>query len=263
MNILKRELKTGRKAFILWSIGLFFIMFAGMTKFTGFSGDPGALEIFDSFPKIVLAVFGIVGVDLTTLGGFYAIVVYYGIICMAIYSVSLGCHAVNREVIDKTYEFIFTKPRSRTAILNRKLLAAFIYITLYSLLNYIFSLAVIATLNIENTITGPILLFTLSLWLIGLLFCTLAAFIAAVIRDAERGIMLGNLIFLATFILGMIYDMLENGGALRFLSPMKYFLPKDLLADHLDPLFLVFCLVLIGAFYFAAVRMLEKKDLIA
>ena len=138
MNILKRELRAGRKTFILWTIGLFFIMFAGIAKYTGFSGEANITELFDSFPRIVLAVFGMVGLDVTSLGGFYSVVVYYGIICAAIYGVSLGCRAVNEEAIDKTYEFIFTKPRSRSFILGMKMLSAFIYLTLYSILSYAF-----------------------------------------------------------------------------------------------------------------------------
>lgn len=263
MNILKRELKAGRKAFILWTIGLFFIMFAGMTKYTGFSNDTSVMAVFDSLPKIVLAVFGMVGVDISTLGGFYAIVVYYGIICVSIYGVALGCNAVNREAIDKTYEFIFTKPCSRSHILILKLITAFFYITLYSILSYIFSVAAIGVLNINNTITKPIALFTISMWLIGVLFCTLSALLATIIKRAEKGILFSNLVFVVTFALGMVYDMLEDGSVLQYLSPLKYFLPDDILLGKLDVMFLVICVILSVIFCFAATKLFERKDLSA
>lgn len=263
MNILKRELKTGRKAFILWSVGLFCILFSGMTKYTGFDGDENALELLTSFPKIVMAVFGIVDVDLGTLGGFYAIIVYYSIICSSIYGVSLGSKAVNREVVDRTYEFIYTKPRSRRRIFSLKMLTAFIYITLYCLLNYMFSLAVVATVKSDETITLPIILFTLSMWLMGILFYTLSAFLAAITKNAQRGALLGNLAFVVIFLLGILYDMLENGDLLRVFAPLKYFLSRDILAGSLDGLFLTVSLALSAGFYFAAMEIFDKKDLTA
>ena len=261
MNILKRELRTGRKAFIFWTIGLFLIVFAGMTKYTGFSGETGALEIFNTFPKIVLSVFGIVGVDISTLGGFYAIVVYYSIICAAIYGISLGCSAVNREEIDKTYEFIFTKPRSRSFVLTMKLLAGFIYMTLYSILSYIFSLVSIATLKIENTIKTPIVLLTVSMWFISILFFTLAAFIATIIKNPEKGSLYSNLAFILTFCLGIAYDMVENNSIIKIFSPLKYFLPNDVLAGKLDVLYIAICIVLSIVFYIFTMYFFEKKDL--
>lgn len=260
MNILKRELKAGRKAFILWSIGLFFIMLAGMAKYTGFEGDNTVMEIFDSFPKIVLAVFGMVGVDISSLGGYYAILVYYGIICAVIYGISLGSNVVNRERIDKTYEFIFTKPRSRAYILCCKFLSAVIYITLYSILNYIFSISSIAIIKLENTIAKPIALYTLSMWMVSILFCTLALLLCVVCKKTEKGILYSNLSFVVAFVGGMIYDMLENGEFFRIFSPLKYFLPTDVLNGKLDIFYVIICLAFSTIFMFLSVRLFERKE---
>jgi ABC-2 type transport system permease protein len=66
----------------------------------------------------------------------------------SIYAVWLGHNAVSRESIDKTYEFLFTKPKSRTWFLSRKVLTGCLYLTVYCLFNVFFSAASIAVLDI-------------------------------------------------------------------------------------------------------------------
>jgi ABC-2 type transport system permease protein len=263
MNILKYELKSNLKVFFFWTLGLFFLMFAGMTKFTGISADNGTnmSELFDQFPRVVLAVFGMVGLDITTIGGYYSILVYYVLICIAVYGMSLGINAVNRESIDKTHEFLYTKPRTRRSILEMKLLAACIYLIAFTALSYLFSISAISTLKFENTINKPIILFTITVLITGLLFCAIGTFIATVTKKIEKGALYGNLFFLASFLFSVIYDMFENGGLLKFLAPFKYFNPNDLLEGNLDIVFVLLCIVCTILLAISSFILFEKKDL--
>ena len=74
---------------------------------------------------------------------------------------------------------------------------------------------------------------------------------------------MGNLAFVVIFLLGILYDMLENGDLLRVFAPLKYFLSRDILAGSLDGLFLTVSLALSAGFYFAAMEIFDKKDLTA
>lgn len=263
MNILKYELKTNLKVFFFWTLGLFFLMFAGMTKFTGISANTGTSmsELFDQFPRVVLAVFGMVGLDITTIGGYYSILVYYVLICIAVYGMSLGINAVNRESIDKTHEFLYTKPRTRRSILEMKLLAACIYLIAFTALSYLFSISAISTLKFENTIKEPIILFTITVLLTGLLFCAIGSCIAAVTPQIEKSALYGNLFFLAAFLISVIYDMFEDGGILKLLAPFKYFNPNDLLEGKLDIVFVLICIVCTILLTISSFILFEKKDL--
>lgn len=260
--MLRRELKTGRRAFLLWTFGLFFIVVAGLTKFTGFAGNTEVLKIFDDFPKIVLAVFGMVGVDVSTLPGFYAILAFYSIICAVIYGISLGANAVNRESIDKTYEFIFTKPRSRFYVINIKLLGGIIYLTAFCLLNLLFSFAATALQGIENTISEQMVLFSVAMWLISFLFFMLCVFLSALINKPEKGAQAANAVFLLSFLIGMAYDILENAAFLRYFAPLKYFSYGEVLSGTLNTKFIIICLVASFIFYTAASLIFSKKDLL-
>lgn len=263
MNILKHELRVGLKTFLLWALGLFFLVFVGMVKYTGINGSASinVNELFDKFPRIVLAVLGMVGVDVTSLGGYYAVITYYTFICVAVYALSLGLNAVNREAIDKTYEFIFTKPRKRNFILLVKYGASYIYLLLFCILNWLFSVAAVASLNIENTIENAMMLYSIVLFLLGMLFMAIGAFVGVMVKKTEKGSLYANLCFLVAFILSMIYDMMEHGGIVKVVSPLKYFAPKDVLSGKLDIVYVLLCIVVTLVLGIKTFFVFEKRDL--
>ena len=264
MNIMKRELKAGLKPFLFWAIGLFVFVFAGIAKATGvLAGGGGFAALIESIPRIVQAVVGMVGVDIGTFGGYYAVLAQYAVILTAVYAAYLGNNAVSRESVDKTYEFVFTKPRSRSFILSRKLLSGGIYLTAFCVLDFMFSIAAIATLELSEDMTVQIALFATSAWFVGLVFFALATMFATMAKNTEKGAKYGNITILACYALGVAYDMMENGGMLKLFTPFKYFAPKELLVNRLDALFVLICLAVAGVALFAAFKLFEKRDLSA
>jgi ABC-2 type transport system permease protein len=145
--------------------------------------------------------------------------------------------------------------------LAMKLTAAWIYLLLFCVLNIIFSVAAVATLKSPDNITALIMLFSLSLFLIGSLFLALSAFLSAVTKRPDKGSLYGNLAFSYAFILGVIYDMLDNAGALRLISPFKYFPAPDILKMTVDPVYVGLTLILIAGFTIGAFMHFKKKDL--
>ncbi len=262
MNIFKRELRAGLKPFIFWTIGLFLLVFAGMVKFTGVSAGGASInDVIAQFPRVVLATIGLVGVDIETLGGYYAILAYYALVSTSIYGIHLGSAAVNRESADKTYEFVFTKPRTRSFILKSKLAAGYVYLVVYSILNCIFSLGALAVMDFGVDINQAVLLFSLSIFFIGTLFFSIGTFCASMINRVERGAMVGNLIFLLSFVLAIGYDMLENGGLLRLITPLKYFLPAELLEGNFSLLYALITALMSAILLYLAFDRFNKKDL--
>jgi ABC-2 type transport system permease protein len=262
MNILKRELRAGLKPFIFWIIGMFLLVFIGIAKFQGVSAAGSDFsELLASFPRIVLALMGIVGLDISTLGGYSAILFYYVLICAIIYSVHLGSNAVSRESVDKTYEFVFSKPCSRGRVLAMKLLAGWLYLLLFCALVIVFSLAAVASLKTAESIKLPTLLFALSIFLLGSLFIALSAFFASAARRPEKGSLYGNLAFLYAFTLGVVYNMLEHPGILKLISPFTYYIPADLIANKFDLPYTGLTLLLTAASLYGAFTLFKKKDL--
>jgi ABC-2 type transport system permease protein len=237
MNIFKRELRAGLKPFLFWTLGLFFLVFIGMTKSIGLSAGGGPYaDLADAFPRLVVAMMGLAGVDIGTFGGFYAVLAQYAAILTAVYAVWLGNAAVSRESVDKTYEFVFTKPRSRSFILAQKLMAGFVPLTAYCALDCVFSAAAKAAVPMDTENSFSFLPFAAGTWLTGLVFFSLAALFAAAAKNAERGSRFGNAAILICYALGVVYDMLENGGLVLFFTPFRYFAPDMLLRPARAPL---------------------------
>ena len=262
MNILKRELRVGLKAFIFWMIGLFLLSFIGIIKYEGYTSSGSMTQLLESFPRVVLAVMGAVGVDMSTISGYTAMLSYYILICAVIYGVHIGAASVSRESIDKTYEFVFTKPCSRTRILGLKLLSAYIYLFLFCVFSGVFSMMAVDYLKTSVKINHQIFLFSLSVFLVGALFVALSAFLSSIAKNPEKGTLLGNLAFLYAFILGVVYNMLEKPGLLKLISPFNYFSLPDLVAEKLDPIFTTVTLIItVGLLYFTFTKF-NRKDLL-
>ena len=264
MNIFKLELKFDLKRFIFWSIGIFLLLVAGMTKFKGFS-DPVAsadlTQLIEEFPKIILAMMGMANVDIQSLGGYFFILQYYVLLCIMIYSIHLGSNAVLRENFDKTYEFVFTKPRKRSFILSMKLLSSFIYLFIFSLLNLGFSFLAFEILDIQNSIQGTVVMCSIAGFLVGLIFLSLSACISSLVKKPEKGTRISYLIFLFVFVMGIVFDISENAKYIKIFTPLKYFEGKDLVSGMLDPLYIIISVVLSAVFIVVAFTAFNKKDL--
>ncbi len=262
MNILKRELKAGLKPFLFWTLGLFVLIFAGIMKSTGFAAEGGGLtSLMDAFPKIVLAMMGMSGVDVGTFGGFYAVLAQYAMLLTTVYAVHLGNSAVSRESVDKTYEFVFTKPRTRSYILAQKLISGGIYLTIFCVMNFLLSVIAAKQMNLGTGMETQFFLFAVAAWLMGLMFFTLGALCAAVFETPEHGAKAGNIAVLIAYAMGVVYDILENGGVVRIFSPLRYFIPAELLDGRLNPLFAALCVLIAAVALWRAFCAFEKRDL--
>jgi ABC-2 type transport system permease protein len=262
MNLFKKELKSGIKPFFFWTLGLFIFIFAGIVKSSAALADGQFMtQLINQFPRIVVATMGMANADISHFGGFYAVLMQYILLLTAVFATHLGSNAVSRESIDKTYEFLFVKPRSRSFILARKMLAALVFLSAYACLNLVISTLAVRQLNLAESFTALFARFSLVMWLVSLVFFSLAAMFAASFRVAERGARAGNLGILATYALGVIYDLVERPGLIRPFTPFRYFLSTEVVAGIISPVFALLCVLLSAALLAVAFRRFERRDL--
>jgi len=262
MNLFRKEIKSGLKPFLFWTLGLFIFIFAGIVKSSAAMADGQFMvELINKFPRIVIAAMGMANVDISQFGGFYAVLMQYVFVLAAVYAAHLGSRAVSRESVDKTYEFLFTKPRSRSFILARKLLASLVFLTAYACLNMVFSILAVKQLGLAGDYTALFMRFSISLWFGGLVFFSLAAMFAACFRVAEHGARAGNLAVVGTYALAVVYDLLENPGVLRLVTPFRYFLNTELVDGTVSLLHLLLSVALSIVFLVVTFRRFERRDL--
>jgi ABC-2 type transport system permease protein len=262
MNIFFLEFKQNLRSFIFWMIGMGFLMYAGIAKATALSSQPDAINaMFVSWPKVVLATFGFAGLDITTLGGYFGCMWFYAALCAALYGIGLGVKLTTLEINDKNADFVFSKPVERSRVMTSKTLAHLVYIILFALLTYLFSLAGVVSLGIENDINSEMILLCGALVFIGLIYYGIGAIAGAL--SAKKGGLVAYLVFLCTYVLGILYDIAEKGTDLiRVLAPMKYFDPvKVLKSVSLPTPFVILSALLCAVMIASAYSVMSRKDL--
>jgi ABC-2 type transport system permease protein len=137
MNVFWRELRTYRKSVLLWSAGIVLLLVASMAKFnTLTAGGMDVNQLLDQFPATVQAVFGMNGLDITTIVGYFGVLYLYVAVMLAIQAGMMGADMIDKEEQDKTTEFLYVKPRSRARILTAKLCAALVVLVVLNIVTF-------------------------------------------------------------------------------------------------------------------------------
>ncbi len=264
MKILKYELKIKRKALLFWSIGLILLYVAGSMEFEGIAGaNSESIDvIFNYYPPIVLSLMGITeAIDFSSLNGYTWVLGYYGTVMASFYAITLGASVVNRELIDKTFEFLFTKPRKRTYILGMKILSGFLCLTAFSFINLVGSILIMNPVDKNLDISNLMILSSIGTYVTSVLFYAISLFVTTRMKKRSTSSKILNLFFLFTFVLGGVYDVTTNGEILRFFTPLRYFLYQDASANTINMWFVLIALALIMTLMVLAYKTFNKRDL--
>lgn len=228
MNIFLRELKANRKALIIWSVCMFLLVLSGMSKYTAYSSSGQNNALFNSMPHSLKALLGFGSFDVTTMSGYFAMLFLYIELTVAIHAVLLGAGIVAKEERDKTTEFLIVKPLSRTAVITAKLFAALVEVFVLNIVTLVSSIFMVDAYNKGADISGEIVRFMVSMFIVQLIFLSLGAALAAFIKNPKASGSLSAGVLLASFVVSKITDLTDRLNMLNLLSPFKYFSYKDL-----------------------------------
>jgi len=180
MNIFFRELKAYRKNVITWSLSIIAVLFASMAKYDVLSSDSTAtVKFLEQFPATVQVIFGMNGLDPTTLSGYFGVLFLYTALMLAVHAGLLGADIIAKEEQERTTEFLYVKPRSRSLILTAKLIAALSIIIVINLITLSTSYALAAKYGASTTTTRDLVLFSIAHFILQLLFMTIGMAVAA------------------------------------------------------------------------------------
>jgi ABC-2 type transport system permease protein len=262
MNIFIRELKQNRKSIIIWSIAMILFIVMGMQKYSSMTvvGGDAFLGLIDKMPNFLKVMWGLDKLDITSAIGYFGILFSYLLLMSTIHSSMLGATIVYKEERDKTAEFLMTKPISRSRVLSFKIVSAITNILIFNIVTFIASYFTLKGFTTEP-ILNQLILSMLSMFIIQLLFLMIGVFIASIRPKKSNIIAMG--IMMSLFFLGIIIDLSEKLTAFKFLSPFKYFEPKDFYLTHtLNIWYILLSLgivILLGMFSY---KNYKKRDLI-
>lgn len=262
MNIFLRELKANRKALIIWSVCMILFVFSGMSKYEVYSSGDAMATVFNDMPQGLKAVLGLGSFDVTKMAGFFAFLFPYLEIMVAFHAALLGNGIIAKEERDKTTEYLMVKPVSRYTIITSKLLAALFNVVVINIVTLLSSLATVSVYNKGEDVTGEILAFMLSMFLVQLIFMSLGTLLAAVTKRPKLSGSIATGIILAGYVISKVTDLNVKVSFLNIFSPFKYFNMVPIVnGEGLDIWIALISVVIVALFSVGTYFYYHRRDL--
>jgi ABC-2 type transport system permease protein len=235
----------------------------GMQKYDAMliSGTGEFLEMLNSLPKSLQAIFGLNVLDVTSIVGYYAILYLYLILIVGIHAGMIGANIINKEEKDKTAEFLMVKPVTRKYIIKNKLYAALVNVIILNLVSFITSLIVLYFIEKATPVKDLFLLHS-GMFFSQILFLVVGASFALITKTPKKDSSMVMSILLSTFFLSMIIDVEEKLKILTIFTPFKYFDAKNIIVDQrVDLIYILLIFIIISICLYFGYKIYKKRDL--
>lgn len=236
---------------------------SGMAKFDAYqAAGVSVQEMMAGLPKAVLTVFGMTGFDLTKASGFYGVLFLYIGLMAAIHGALLGAHLISKEERDRTSEFLYAKPVSRSSALTSKLLAGLTMVVILNIATLLSSFYFVDLVGKGESVTNEILVLTAGLLFLQLIFFTIGAVVASIVRKPKAAPSIATSVMFTAFLVSYLVNMSEKLDFLKYLSPFKYFDAATLMTDgRLDPVYVVLSIAIVALAVVGTYRFYGGRDL--
>lgn len=263
MNIFKRELRANLKSLIIWCVSMFFLIYAGMIKYTGYAkAGQNVNELFNQLPSAFKAILGLNTLNATSISGFYSIFYLYFMLLAGIHAIMLGSVIMSKEERDKTADFLFAKPLLRSKIVTAKFLAIFINLIILNLTTLFSSILFVTIFNNGQSITDIIIMLMIPLFILQIIFATLGTFIAVITKNTKRATSLSTAILLSTFILSVAIDLYNKIDYLKYLTPFKYFPASNvIISKSYETSFIILSFIISIGFIITTYILTDRREL--
>jgi len=226
MNIYKQEFKMHLRSVITWSVALAALIFVYVSLFSSFAKDAELLNKgIANFPKELRMAFGLNGMDLSTVLGYFSFAFVFVQICLAIQAANYGFSLVSVEEREWTADFLLAKPVGRVQILTSKLLAALSGLTITNVVVWISSFGFINLFKGDRTYEAkPLLLLLLSILVFQLFFLTVGLVVSLLVKRIRSVTPYSMALGFGMYVLSAFGGMLDE-STLEKITPFKHFDP--------------------------------------
>ncbi|MDD3821404.1 MAG: ABC transporter permease subunit [Bacilli bacterium] len=231
MNLLFKDMKEHLKSVIIWILVLALLIIMIITL------HPIAVEKMDmmdemmeQFPPEMIKALNLTNLSFQNILDYFFYEFQFILLASTIFAGILGASLIGKEESDKTIQFLYAKPISRTNILLTKMIVAGILLIFFNITLFIISalgMTIFSNQNIDYLLLFNIFMGQL---LIQITF-TLIGFMLAVLIPKPKSaptIMAG--ITMVTFILGIMSKIADKVANLAYISPIHYLLSDDFIS---------------------------------
>ncbi|MCF7931215.1 MAG: ABC transporter permease [Acholeplasmataceae bacterium] len=246
-NVIRREIVANFRSWLIWTVSLIAVLVVASLEFAAFVGNDSLLESMASFAAFFKAL-GVEITDLSTPEGFVSLESVYLYIPLAIYGALLGGTLISKEERDKTAEYLFTLPVSRTKVIISKIVVGVFYNILVNL--FVVIATYLTYLRFSPTQAFTEFLINLSIGLIGtqMVFMAIGMLLASTMKQYKKSGAATLGIVIGTYFLFVLIGFTDKIDFLRFFTPFKYFAAGDMLNGifHLEYIIISISIFIVG-----------------
>ncbi|MGV8026844.1 MAG: ABC transporter permease subunit [Anaerolineaceae bacterium] len=262
MNIFLRELRSNLKSLLIWSGILILFNYVGFSKFSAFYGNPQLLTVLDSMPQALISSLNMNAFNLTTVTGFFGIMIIYFNLILSISAAMWGSDIISKEERDRTVEFSLTLPVTRASLVTAKIAAVVVNCIALLLVTWGSTLIFAQKYQPDGEFYHFVSLTMLALLLLQMIFMAFGFFLGCVMKKHKQSGSMAVSILLVSYFISIITGLSKDLDFLKYFTPFKYFDPAALLREsRLEPTFVILSLVLITGSIAGAYISYSKRDL--
>ena len=262
MNIALRELFANKKSLLIWGASMAAFVAMMFVEFAAYYKNPEMLAVIDAMPRELLAAFGMLDANLTTVSGYLSMAMVFINVTLAVYATMLGHNLVAKEERDKTAGFLMTMPVSRARVLTGKLVAGVLCTAILLIIVAASMLGMLLPYEAEADFPAIFALLVSTTFIIMVVFLSIGMFLGAVTRRHKLSSGVGMGLVFALYIASIVSGLTASMEFLRYISPFEYFEAAQLLRTlRIEPVFLLLSLVIIVGAFCGTYLYYSRRDL--
>jgi len=262
MNIFIRELKANFRSLLIWSVIVLLFVTVGFSKFSAYADNPELLAVLDGMPPALLNAFNLNAFNLTTVTGFFGVMIAYFSVLLTVAAVMWGSDIITKEERDKTVEFSLTLPVRRETLVTAKTLAALVNCVGLLLVTWAATLVSATRYQPDGDYYAFVARGMLAMFIMMMIFLAVGIFLGCAMKRHKAAGSVAVSVLLGTYFLSFVTDLNHDLEFLRYFTPFKYFNPVALLHDaKYDATFVLLSAGIIVVCLIGAYITYAKRDL--
>lgn len=231
-GIFSFEIKKVMVTSLIWTIAWGLMTLLNISFFDSINENADDInQLFEQFPEEILSTLSADAQSITQVEGYYnAQVFVLYLLATGIFGVFLGINVLSREIRNKSIVFLLTKTSDRNFIFFSKLssltfvnIVSNLLFVLFGYLSYIFFTS-------AEDISIKFFFYSYIIAILFTFLSTIVGLILGLVFGDSRGLGIGVLIFIGTFMINAVSGLEGVPGFVKFTTPY-YYLGTDKLAQ--------------------------------
>lgn len=224
MNMYLHELKSMRKATLIWILAMVALAALFLSIYPGMADDAADFKkLLEGYPPAVRAMLGIDLDFVTSVLGFYSMAFSFIVLFGAIQAMNIGVSVLSKESRERTADFLLVKPVSRASIVSAKLLAGFTAILVTDVVFYAAASLIAGSVAGDDFNPKLFFMINLTMFFIQLIFLAVGMALSVFFITLRNMLPLSLGVVLGLYMIGAIAATGSGSDPARFISPFKYF----------------------------------------